>query len=339
MILSALTSVLSANWQELTRTLDFLKFCASPMDLAKDFFTLGLPAVLPWIDIPLGKVFLDISNKLPHVAEAPVAYALFCDVAEESLHKIEPRASCRREVYLEPAMSCQPPLHAFFLMGTIVVNDEVNVHILWRFSLDLLEKSQPLDVRVLIFGTAYDLTIKVVEGGEEGNRAMASIVMSCGPAVAPCTKGQCRLRTFECLALTLLIAAKHKGLCRRVEIQADYIPELLLESRVVGKFECLCDVRLDIVCPPEFMHGVVAHALGFGHFPRGPLGVAFGRARGFGNDLSFGFLADRRLAPAAPGFAQPGDSAGFEAFFPLAHDRAPHAHLCGGFTLAEALGS
>lgn len=254
------------------------------MDLAKDLLSISFPPVSPRIEIPLGEVLLDISNQLSHTGEASFANAILCDVSEESLHKVEPRTACGGEVYLETTVSCQPFLYVFLLVGAVVVDDEVDVHIIGRLSVDLLEEPQPLDVCVLILGAAYDLAIKVIESGEESDRAMTSVVMGCSPAVAACAKGQCRLRTFERLALALLIATKHEGLCRRVEIQADDIPELLLESRVVGEFECLGDVRLDIVGPPNSVNGVRGDADMRRHRPGAPALHGRWRRGGLGNN-------------------------------------------------------
>jgi len=127
------------------------------MDLAKDLLSISFPPVSPRIEIPLGEVLLDISNQLSHTGEASFANAILCDVSEESLHKVEPRTACGGEVYLETTVSCQPFLYVFLLVGAVVVDDEVDVHIIGRLSVDLLEEPEPLDVGMALFGVGVML--------------------------------------------------------------------------------------------------------------------------------------------------------------------------------------
>src|SRR6516165_8618002 len=61
----------------------------------------------------------------------------------------------------------------------------------------------------------------------------AEVVVGLGLDVAD-TQGQTRLGALECLELRFLIAAEDHSFLRRIEIEPDYIPELLLKLLVLG---------------------------------------------------------------------------------------------------------
>ena len=81
------------------------------------------------------------------------------------------------------------------LVRAVVVGDQVNLQLLGRFSVDLFEKAQPLYMGVFRLGSADDLAIEVIQGGEQRDRAMADIVMRMSTDVAN-TQWKSRLRAF-----------------------------------------------------------------------------------------------------------------------------------------------
>jgi hypothetical protein len=54
---------------------------------------------------------------------------------------------------------------------------------------------------------------------------------------------QSKLRALQRLALALLVAVKHEGFGRRIEIEPDHDPEFGLEIGINGKLEDPGDVR------------------------------------------------------------------------------------------------
>jgi hypothetical protein len=59
---------------------------------------------------------------------------------------------------------------------------------------------------------------------------------------------------FQRLNLALFIDAEHQRAIRRIEIQADDVPYLILKLRIVRNLELLHPVRLDVVTLPNALH-------------------------------------------------------------------------------------
>ena len=78
-----------------------------------------------------------------------------------------------------------------------------------------------------------------------------TFVVVCHRCAAHLLHRQTGLRTVQGLDLALLVKAKHRGVVRRVEVQPDYIAQLLLEARVVAEFEGADQVRLEPVRTPH----------------------------------------------------------------------------------------
>lgn len=93
----------------------------------------------------------------------------------------------------------------------------------------------------------------------------------------PLAQGKTRLASFQRLALAFLITTQHDGLLRRRQIQADNVPELLLELPVIGQFERASLVRLQIVAEPQLLNPTFGNTGLLGHAPATPPGPALGR--------------------------------------------------------------
>jgi hypothetical protein len=75
-------------------------------------------------------------------------------------------------------------------------------------SLDRIEKANELMMPVALHAAANDLAVEHVEGGEQGGRAVALIVVGHGPQ-APGLLRQARLGAVELLDLRFLVDAQH----------------------------------------------------------------------------------------------------------------------------------
>src|SRR5579859_706726 len=109
-------------------------------------------------------------------------------------------------------------------------------------------------MRVALFGARDQRPFEVIERSKQRDRAMAAVIMGLCSWMARHQR-QTRLGTLESLALAFLVTAQHQSFRRRVQIQADDIPELLLEPGVIRQFEGPDDVRLQIVSGPYALHG------------------------------------------------------------------------------------
>ena len=163
-------------------------------------------------------------------------------------------------------------------------------------AVDTLEELEPLRMGVPAVKTGYHLAVKVVEGGEQGCRAMSVIVVR-GGAYVPDAQRQARLRPLKRLYLRLLVAAQDNRLFRRIEVEADDIPEFLLELRVIGEAEAPGQMRLYPIVAPEAAHGAAGDARPGGDLAAGVQGMV---CLGHGDDLRPDVGGDSRRAPCAP---------------------------------------
>lgn len=111
-------------------------------------------------------------------------------------------------------------------------------------------------MRMALLGSRDQLALQIIQGGEQRNRSVAIVVMGLRSNVAD-PERHSGLGPLQGLTLALLIAAQHQCLIGRIEVQADHVPELLLEFRIAGDLECAHQVRLQIIAPPNLMHAMV----------------------------------------------------------------------------------
>src|SRR5215831_14537804 len=149
-----------------------------------------------------------------------------------------------------------------------------------RLVIDGLEKGQPLLVAVTLGDAGDQFTVEVVQRGEQGERPVAEVVLGLGLDVAD-PQGQTRLGALERLALRFLIAAEDQSFLRRIEIEPDHIPELLLKRLVLGQLEGARQMRLDVVGRPQALDGGFRHAGPAGHGPAAPSPQRGGRRHHF----------------------------------------------------------
>jgi len=82
--------------------------------------------------------------------------------------------------------------------------------------------------------TADDLALQHVEGGEQGGRAVALVIVGHGPGPT-LHQGQARPGAVQGLDLGPLIDTEDHGVGGRIDIQADDVADLGGELRIVGK--------------------------------------------------------------------------------------------------------
>jgi len=146
---------------------------------------------------------------------------------------------------------------------------------------------------------------------------------------------QPRLGAFERLALAFFVAAKHQRLLRRVEVKADHVPELRLELRVARELEGARAVGLEVVGPPQPMHGPDRNAGVPRHGAHRPAGVALGRAGDFGEHARLLVHLQGALAPAPFPVLQSCQTLRRETAFPLPDLVARESFAPPGFGLRE----
>lgn len=110
-------------------------------------------------------------------------------------------------MHVEAFMFFQPRFHFWMLVGGVVVDDQVQLKVLGRFSIDLFERFQPLLMRMLIFNTADQASLEIVQSREQRDGAMAYIIVRLRADITD-PQRQPRLGILKGLHLAFFIAAE-----------------------------------------------------------------------------------------------------------------------------------
>ena len=310
----------------------------SAVDLPKDRLAVGLPDEARGPGVVRGDVLVVRPLEVSDRRETPVADAVPRDLAEEALDEVHPRARRRRVVHAHPRVLREPGPDVRVLVRGVVVQHDVDLDASGDVPVDLPEEREPLFVRVRLVVVVDDPARQIVEGCEERRRAVARVVVRLRADV-PDPERQARLRALERLALGLLVAAEDDGVLRRVEVEADDVPELGREVRVLRDLERPREVRLDAVLVPDEAHGVLRDADGPGHRPGAVPRVPLRRARRLRDDPLPLLVRYRRLAPPSRKVRQPADAGCQEPLRPFLHGHAGDAEPLGRLALREAVDS
>jgi len=117
-------------------------------------------------------------------------------------------------MYVEPFVVSQPAFHLWVFVRCIVITHNVNVFVLRRGLINLAQKFQPfLMTMPLGAGTQY-LSGKGVQCSKQRRGAIALVVMRHCCRLALFYR-QARLRSMQCLYLTLFITTEYNGILWR----------------------------------------------------------------------------------------------------------------------------
>jgi len=231
-------------------------------------------------------------------AERPAADPPLRQEVEPLLHLVQPRRARWDEVEVEPGVAEEPLSDLRGLVGRQVVEHEGEVELRRRGPLDRAEEGEELSRSVALVALPEDLPLEDVQAGEEVRRPVPPVVVGL-PLGDARAEREDRLRAIEGLNLGLLVDAQDEGVLRRMEVESDDVPQLLLEAAVRAELESLDPVGLEPPGPPDLLHRGVADAVPLGHEPGGPVG---GRLR-----LRLEGVADDRLdLPVGEGRRSPG---------------------------------
>lgn len=84
---------------------------------------------------------------------------------EEPLDQVDPGAFGRREVAVEPGMAEQPPLHPAGLVGSVVVQDYVDLQVLGDGVVDVPQEADEVDAAVAVLVAHAGQRRRQPEGG------------------------------------------------------------------------------------------------------------------------------------------------------------------------------
>ena len=263
------------------------------------------------------QILSDGGDQFGHAREAATTDSLVGDLAEPTLHHVQPGTRSRDEVQLESWMSLEPRFHMRVLVGRVIVHDDVQIEFGRGFDIDLLEETGELLMPMARHAVLDHLAVEHAEGRKQGRRAVAFVVVRHRPAAALLHRKP-GLGAIKGLHLTFLVDAQHKGPVRGIQIQSDHIVELLDKPRVPAELEGLDKMGLEAMSIPDALDSHSTDALHLGHGPCAPMRGGLGSRveRGLDDRPNLAFRNTWDTTGTRSILFQPGQSEGQESFSP-----------------------
>ena len=114
-----------------------------------------------------------------------------------------------------------------------------------HLALDGIEKADEFLVPMALHAAPDDLALKDIEGGEQGGRAMALVIVG-HRGTAPFFHRQTRLGAIEGLDLALFVYAEDQRPVGWIEVEPDHVLHLGREVLVTRDFERFDQMRLEL---------------------------------------------------------------------------------------------
>jgi hypothetical protein len=241
-------------------------------------------------------VVTDGGDHLFEILEDSAADLVCGQIAKEALDHIEPGGGGGREAHVETPVAGKLALHAWMLVGRVVVADEVDLFLfLYRF-VDHTQEAQPFLMAMPLLAEPIDFTSRGIEGGEQGGCAIALVIVrhSCATALLQRQTGLC---VVQGLNLALLVDGKDQRVFRRFQIQPDDGLQLLSKVRIVADLEAFDAMRLQSMRAPDAAHAGLGDANFAGHRAARPMrGSGRLRLRCLGDHLGSELGRDTRCS-------------------------------------------
>ncbi len=247
-----------------TTGLDLFECLTAASELLLNGFDRSRPDEGSGIFIPRHQELGNRVLQIFHTAEGATAHSFGGQLSKPALDEIEPAGTGRHEVREEAGMSCEPGLHLGMRVSAVVVHHQVQRRVSRKLLVQATQEFQKLLMPMPLVALADDPALQDFQGGKQGRRAMALVVVR-HRAAAPLLQRQARLRAIQGLNLAFFIHAEHHGLLWRIQIQADHIGQLLQKPGVARQLETLDPVRLEVVTAPDVVDRGLAHALALRH--------------------------------------------------------------------------
>ena len=194
---------------------------------------------------------------------------------------------------MKARMSLHPGLNTRMLVGSIVVDNQMQVHFWRSFRIDRFKEPDELLMPMSWHAIPYNSSIKHHHRSKKSCRAIPFVVMR-HSAATPLFQRQSWLSSIQSLNLRFLVNAQHERFVRGVEIQADNIVKLLNKLLIAAQLEGLSQMRFKLMPPPDPANRSFTHSLGFSHQSSTPvssvLRLAMQRRLYDSSDLSIGNL-------------------------------------------------
>src|SRR6476660_818864 len=220
------------------------------------------------------QIFVDRQVKVLDTVKDSATDAFLSELAKPSLDQVEPRGARRGEVETKARMGIEPRSDRGMRVRAVVVENQMKVEPTRRLAIEPAQEFQKLLVTMPRQTLPDHLALEDVQRSKKSRRSVALVVVS-HRAAATAFHRKARLGTVQRLDLALLVYAKHHGLSRWVEVQADHVGELLDEPRIARQLEAAHPMRLESVGVPDPLKRRCAHTLGLGQGSAAPVRGAF----------------------------------------------------------------
>jgi len=236
----------------------------------------------------VGKIFFNRRDQSRHARKTSSPETLRGEFAKPTLNQVQPGTGRGSEVQMKTRMPLDPGFHAGMFMGAIIIHDQMEIELGGSFGVDFLKESDELLMPMARQAVSNHLAVEHTEGGKQGGRPMADIIMRHG-STAALLQGQTGLGSVQGLDLAFLIQAQNQRLVRRIQIQPHDIAQLLHKPFVTAEFEGSDQMRLQVMPLPDSPDGRFTQLLGFGHRPGTPMRRIrrFGMKSGFDHGVNF----------------------------------------------------
>lgn len=172
---------------------------------------------------------------------------------EKTFDGVEPRARSRREVESETLMPIEPCAHLRVLVGGVVVEDHMDDHASRDLGLDSVEEADEFLMTMALHVAANDGAVEDVQRREQRRRAVTFVIMR-HRSGATFLQRKAGLATVERLNLAFFVDGQDDCMRRRIDVEADDIPQLVDELGIVGEFELAHPMWLKTVGAPDALH-------------------------------------------------------------------------------------
>lgn len=159
------------------------------------------------------------------------------------LVQIQPGDPGRNKVDMDAWVLQHPPSDHGGLMRPIVVEDEMNVQPRRHRRLNRVEERAEFTAALPLVQLPTHLTRLHVQSGKQRGGPEAPIVVRASRDLSRAHRQQ-RQHPVQRLNLGFLIHTLHQRLVRRMQVQAEDVPDLLDKEQILGEFEGFGPMRL-----------------------------------------------------------------------------------------------
>ena len=167
-------------------------------------------------------------------------------------------------------MVLQPGAHLGMLVGGIVVQDHKDDLAREDVALDRVQEADKFLMAVALHVLPRHRSVEHVQRREQRGGAVTLVIVRHRRA-ASLLHRQIRLSAIQRLDLAFLIEQEHHCVCRRSDIEANHLMELLGEDRILRQLELPLATRRKAVDLPDPLDCRGGQAHGLGHRPKRPV--------------------------------------------------------------------